>query len=153
MCCSISVNDFFLFCKKMKYMLHSRNSCLKDSESLSKSKHCRMKCKTSSRSREQLKDVLDQSPNFKLLAENLFSLCKNVGTIWNWYFVNKIVLTYLLWEEIVLVIVFEIRGWRRLGICKIFEITRTICSKSERSEQFFVTKCFFNLFLEVSHII
>ena len=35
---------------------------------------------------------------------------------------------------------------------KIFEITRTIYSNSERSEQFLVTECFFNLFLEVSHI-
>ena len=34
----------------------------------------------------------------------------------------------------------------------IFEITRTIYSNSERSEQFLVTECFFNLFLEVSHI-
>ena len=33
-----------------------------------------------------------------------------------------------------------------------FEITRTIYSNSERSEQFLVTECFFNLFLEVSHI-
>ena len=56
----------------------------------------------------------------------------------------------LLWEKIVLVIEknFEIRGWRP-RICKIFEITRTIYSNSERSEQFLVTECFFNLFLEV----
>ena len=33
-----------------------------------------------------------------------------------------------------------------------FEITGTIYSNSERSEQFLVTECFFNLFLEVSHI-
>jgi hypothetical protein len=33
-----------------------------------------------------------------------------------------------------------------------FEITRSIYSNSERSEQLFVTECFFNLFLEVSHI-
>ena len=33
-----------------------------------------------------------------------------------------------------------------------FEITRTIYSNSERSEQFLVTQCFFNLFLEVSHM-
>ena len=46
---------------------------------------------------------------------------------------------------------FEIRGWRP-RICKNFEITKTICSNSERSEQFLVTECFFNLFLEVSHI-
>jgi hypothetical protein len=35
---------------------------------------------------------------------------------------------------------------------KKFEITRTICSNSERSEQFLVTECFFNLFLEVSQV-
>ena len=33
-----------------------------------------------------------------------------------------------------------------------FEITRTIYSNSEWSEQFLVTECFFNLFLEVSQI-
>ena len=32
-----------------------------------------------------------------------------------------------------------------------FWITRTICSTSERLEQFLVTECFFDLFLEVSH--
>ena len=45
----------------------------------------------------------------------------------------------------------EIRGWRP-RICKTFEITRTIYSNSERSEQLLVTECFFNLFLEASHI-
>ena len=47
----------------------------------------------------------------------------------------------LLWEKIVLVIEenFEIRGWRP-RICKLFEITRTIYSNSERSEQFLVTE-------------
>ena len=44
---------------------------------------------------------------------------------------------------------FEIRGWRP-RICEFFEIIRTIYSNSERSEQFLVTECFFNLFLEVS---
>ena len=39
-----------------------------------------------------------------------------------------------------------------LRIFKIFEITRTIYSNSERSEQLLVTECFFNLFLEVSQI-
>ena len=34
----------------------------------------------------------------------------------------------------------------------IFEITKTILSNSERSEQFLVTDFFFILFLEVSHI-
>ena len=46
---------------------------------------------------------------------------------------------------------FEIRGWRP-RICKIFEITRTIYSNSGRSGQFLLTKCFFNLFLEVSQV-
>ena len=32
---------------------------------------------------------------------------------------------------------------------KNFEITRTIYSNSERSEQILVTECYFNLFLEV----
>ena len=44
----------------------------------------------------------------------------------------------LLWEKIVLVIE------------KNFEIAWTIYSNSERSEQFLVTECFFNLFLEIS---
>ena len=37
-------------------------------------------------------------------------------------------------------------------IWKTFEITRTIYSNGERSEQFLVKECFLNLFLEVSHI-
>ena len=37
-------------------------------------------------------------------------------------------------------------------IYKNFEITRTIYSNSERSEQFLVTECFFNLLLKVSQI-
>ena len=36
---------------------------------------------------------------------------------------------------------------------KTFEITLTIYSNSERSEQFLVTECFFNLFLEISQIL
>ena len=35
---------------------------------------------------------------------------------------------------------------------KIYEITRAIYSSSERSEQFVVTECFFNSFLEISQI-
>ena len=65
-----------------------------------------------------------------------------------WYFVTKIVLTYC---EKKIVLVIEKNFWRP-RICKIFEITRTIYSNSESSEQFSVTECFFNLFLEVSHI-
>ena len=43
----------------------------------------------------------------------------------------------LLWEKIVLVIEkkFEVRVWRP-RICKHFEISRTICLNSERSENF-----------------
>ena len=48
----------------------------------------------------------------------------------------------LFWEKNVLVIkkTFEIRGWSP-RICKKFEITRTICTDSEKSEQFMATEC------------
>ena len=45
----------------------------------------------------------------------------------------------------------EIRDWWP-RICKILEITWTIYSNSERSEQFLVRECFFNLLLEVFQI-
>ena len=69
------------------------------------------------------------SPDFKRYSDMIYHdkyMCQK-----QWYFVTKIVLPYC-----VLVI----------------SITRTIYSNSERSEQFLVTECFFNLFLEVSHI-
>ena len=67
-----------------------------------------------------------------------------------WYFVTKIVLTYC---EKKIVLVIKKNLWNsRPRIFRIFEITRTIYSNSERSEQFLVTECFFNLFLEVSQI-
>jgi hypothetical protein len=44
---------------------------------------------------------------------------------------------------------FEAECWE---FKKKIEITRTIYSNSEGSEQFLVTECFFNLFLEVYHI-
>ena len=69
-----------------------------------------------------------------------------------WYFVTKIVLTYcekkLSWWSRK---TFEIQGWRP-RIFRILEITWTIYSNCERSEQFLVTECFFNLFLEISQI-
>ena len=37
-------------------------------------------------------------------------------------------------------------------LAKKIEITRSIYSKRERLEQFLMTECFFNLFLEVSQI-
>ena len=106
---------------------------------------------------EYQKKILDRYTN------NVFKLWKvrkiyEIGCLFyfSWrflcYFVTKIVLTYCekkLFKG--LRIFFEIQGWRP-RICKIFEITRTIYSNSERSEQFLVTECFFNLFLEVSHI-
>ena len=63
---------------------------------------------------------------------------------WKW---NGILLPKL-WEKIVLVIgkIFEVGGWSP-RICKYFEITRTICSNSERSQQFLVREYFLNLFL------
>jgi len=59
----------------------------------------------------------------------------------------------LLWQKIVLLN--EKKFWNlRLKVENLqkFEITRTIYSNSESSEQFLVTEHFFNLFLEVSHI-
>ena len=59
----------------------------------------------------------------------------------------------LLWEKIVLVIEKNVWNSRlKAENLQIFEIIRTIYSNSERSEQVLVTECFFNLFLEVSHI-
>ena len=80
-----------------------------------------------------LNEYMFQIPNYTYLIK--FEKCSS------WYFVTKIVQRKT----------FLIRGWRP-RICKIFEITRTIYSNSERLEQFLVTECFFNLFLEVSQI-
>ena len=46
---------------------------------------------------------------------------------------------------------FEAEGREYAKILR--SVDRTIYSNSERSEQFLVTECFFNLFLEVSHIV
>ena len=68
-----------------------------------------------------------------------------------WYFVTKTVLTYCEKkkcssdQEI-----FEDEGREFAIFLRSLHIT--ICSNSERSEQFLVTECFFKLFLEVSHI-
>ena len=69
-----------------------------------------------------------------------------------WYFVTKIFQTYC---EKKIVLGIEKNFWNsRLKAENLqnFEITRTIYSNSERSEQFLVTEFFFNLFLKVSHI-
>ena len=81
--------------------------------------------------------------SWKNKNKNYVILVKKIGRnkthrfiVWSdelWYFLNtKIALTYC--EK------------------KLFSITRTIYLNSERSEQFLVTGCFFNLFLEVSHL-
>ena len=60
----------------------------------------------------------------------------------------------LLWEKNVLVN--EKIFWNsrlKAENLQSFEITRTIHSNSERSEECLVTECFFNLFLEVSQIL
>ena len=78
--------------------------------------------------------------NFTFYKFSAFSLeFQNFFSITKWYFVTKIVLTYC--EK-------KLFEWSRNN----FEITRTIYSNSERSEQFLVTECIFNLFLEVSLI-
>ena len=63
----------------------------------------------------------------------------------------------LLWEKNVLVIEkkllkFEAEDREFAKFLRSLEIIRTIYSNSVRSEPFLVTECFFNLFLEVSHI-
>ena len=56
-------------------------------------------------------------------------------------------------RKIVLVIEKNFWNWgKRPRIFKSFEITKTIYSNSKMSVQFLVTECFFNLFLEISHI-
>ena len=78
----------------------------------------------------------------RLLKIRRLGSCEKYSKKWIWYFVTKIVLTYyekkmFKWSRKT----FEIWGWRP-RIFKIFEITRTIYSNSERSEQFLVTECF-----------
>ena len=85
--------------------------------------------------------------HFQIFA---IKICKILQT--KWYFDTKIVLTYcekklFLWSRKT----FKIRDWSP-RICKNFEITRTVYSNSESSEQYLVTECFFNFFLEVSYI-
>ena len=67
---------------------------------------------------------------------------------YNWYFVTKIVLTNCEKKKCSSdrekLLKFEAEG-REFAKVLIY-------SNSERSEQFLVTECFFNLFLEVSHV-
>ena len=72
-----------------------------------------------------------------------------------WLIWNDILLPELFWptvkKNVLEIEKNEIQDWRE-RFFKFFEITRTIYSSSERSEQFLVTDRFFDLFLEVSHI-
>ena len=74
----------------------------------------------------------------KYVHLSLFSLYESI---------NGILLPKLFWPT-----VRKYCSSDRENFFKNFEITRTICSNSERSEQFLVTQCFFNLFLEVSQL-
>ena len=89
---------------------------------------------------------------FQSISEKQRFNCNVCSFITKWYFVTKIVLTYC---EKKIVLAIEKNFWNsRLKAENLqnFEITTTIYSNSERSEQFLVTECFLNLFLEVSHI-
>ena len=61
-----------------------------------------------------------------------------------WYFVTKIVLTYCEKKLLVLEKNFWNSRLKAKNLQKLFEITRTIYLKSERSKQFLVTEGFFN---------
>ena len=114
--------------------------------------------KSYSKNYKRYEKTLSYSPSFKSSTKSLDKMVNkrsflkiSVPEVMQ-YSVSKIVLTFcekklFSWSRNT----FEIQGWRP-RICKNFEITRTIYSNSERSDQFLVTECFFNLFLEVSHI-
>ena len=80
---------------------------------------------------------------WKLKGLQLFKKAKK-NAFHSWYIFCYQNCSDLLWEKIALVIkkTFEIWGWR-WRIFKIFEITRTIYSNSERSEQFLVNRMLF----------
>ena len=89
------------------------------------------------------KSILQRKSCLKM---NKIDTCRY--TVWT---IDKQFIWILVWNVLVIEKFFEIQDWRP-RVCKIFEINRTIYSNSERSEQFLVTECFFNLFLEVSQI-
>ena len=99
-------------------------------------------------------DIFALFPSFQIVAFPTNKEFLNIGksTWWTMVFCYQNC-SDLLWGKTVLSIEknFEICGWR-LRICKLFEITRIIYSNSEKSEQFLVTECFSNLFLEFSHL-
>ena len=69
-----------------------------------------------------------------------------------WYFFTKTFRTYC--EKKNVLVIKKNFGNSRLKAknLEMFEITRTIYSNSERTEQLLVTEIFFNLFLEVSKV-
>ena len=85
------------------------------------------------------KNIFTLSSSFIFACNSVF-LCEK-RELKKWYFDTKIVLTYC--EKKILK--FETEGQE-------FEITRRIYSNSDRSEQFLVTECFLNFFLEVSDV-
>ena len=76
----------------------------------------------------------------KLISDNRMFFFNFSSNEKKWHFVAKSVLTYSEKKNLV------------AENLQNFDITRTISSNSERSEQFWATECFFNLFLEVSQI-
>ena len=84
----------------------------------------------------------------RLTKELLYNFFHTIG--------NGILLPKLFWPTVrkKIVLVIEKNFWNsRLkpeNLQKFWDYSRTICSNSERSEQFLVTECCFNLFLEVS---
>ena len=83
----------------------------------------------------------------------VFDFFLNFKIIQKWYFVTKIVLTNCeknCSSDREKLLKFEAEGPEFAKILRSLE--QFIYSNSERSEQFLLTECFFNLFLEVSHI-
>ena len=74
---------------------------------------------------------------FKLFARSDFGM--QTGTSQKWCIVTKIVLTYC--EK-------KLFQWSKIISRSLEQFAQTV----KKSEQFLVTECFFNLFLEVSHI-
>ena len=87
----------------------------------------------------------------KLFMELVISAIKYPKNHLQWYFVTKIVLPTVRKKcssDREKLLKFEAEGQEFAKILR--SLNKTIYSNSERSEQFLVTECFFNLFLEVS---
>ena len=88
-----------------------------------------------------IKECLSHLSSLCFFIEITYSKQKHASVWYNaltfpkWHFFTKIVLTYCEKKNL---LVIEKNFWS----CKIFEISRTIYSNSERSEQLLVTECF-----------